>query len=152
MFRWFDFFCFLLFDDMLVSHCWQGYLETPYGHLRRSCHGELNVHNPAFLFISCYFSCCFYNYLWLCSFASSKQPTHFTFKSCTKMPYLGNSLQNIQLLNLIFPFAVRGNIPYTLVVQDSQVKIDKKNTTTINGSGRSNSTTKWTPINETKSS
>lgn len=40
----------------------------------------------------------------------------FTFKSCTKMPYLGNSLQNIQLRNLIFPFAVRGNIPYTLVV------------------------------------
>lgn len=75
----------------------------------------------------------------------------FTFKSCIKMPYLGNSIQNIQLRNLIFPFAVRGNIPYTLVVQDSQVKIDKKNTTTINGS-RSKSTTKWTPINETKSS
>lgn len=139
---------------MLVSCCWQGYLETLYGHLRCSCHGELNVHNPAFLFISCYFSCCFYNYLWLCLFASSKQPTvicFFTFKSCTKMPYLGNSLQNIQLRNLIFPFAVRGNIPYTLVVQDSRVKVDKKNTMTINSSG-SNSTTKRTPINETKSS
>lgn len=89
--------------------------------------------------------------VFVCVIQATNSLFFFTFKSCIKMPYLGNSLQNIQLRNLIFPFAVRGNIPYTLVVQDSQVKIDKKNTTTINGS-RSNSTTKWTPINETKSS
>lgn len=80
MFRWFDFFCFQLFDDMLVSRCWQGYLEPLYGQLRCSCHGELNVHNPAFLFISCYFSCCFYNYLWLCSLLHpSNQQYFFSF-------------------------------------------------------------------------
>lgn len=47
------FLLFPIFDDVLVSHCWQGCLETLYG--------------------------CFDNYLWPCPFASSKQATVILF-------------------------------------------------------------------------
>lgn len=113
---------------MIVPQCWQ-VLK-----LLMVFSGFLVILNFTFMthFYSFYFSRRFCNHLWPSSLGLSKQPNFFFFKvaqrffffclikkTCFKTLHTANQQPNFSLCR------DRGNIPYTSVVQDSPLNIDK---------------------------